>query len=57
MSDCRFCARAYLSDNRVWETECLNRIEVLCGVVREGPWPHVDSFMGVTDRPCGTGWR
>ena len=51
-ADCRFCAKAYLSDDRVHETACLNHISVMCSVPRDHPYPQVASFMGVTERPC-----
>lgn len=51
--DCRLCAKAYLSDDRVHEAECLNHISVMCSVPSGHPlYRHVGAFMGVTERPC-----
>ena len=53
--DCRFCAKAYLSDGRTTGTACLDHIEVMCSVPSDHPvYPHVGAFMGVTERPCPT---
>lgn len=50
--DCRTCALAYLDDWRVWETECISHVQVMCGVDQGPPYPHVGSFRGVLERVC-----
>lgn len=52
MTDCRMCAHSYHEDTwRDFETPELKAVQVYCGIVREGQWPHVASFMGTVERP------